>query len=407
MPLRSATFALLMLAGCTREAATPGPTYHGSVRGFLEARCTVCHSAGGTGPFALTSWAEVSAHQAEVVDAVSTRRMPPHAPQPGCRDVMTSAMVPAADVALLERWRDTGFSEGSGSEYKGPEPLGFTVAQPVGEASVVVVDPELYAPPHGPDVFAEVFIDGGFPDDLWVTATELVPSASQVVHHANAFIVTNGEPSTLNPTKLLGAYAPGYASLVMPQGSALFVPKGSSVKFTVHYSTLSIGDGQPVPAGHTSLRLWTLPAGQLPQQRAFLDSLSQSDLLVPALAPHVEVAGDSPLRYPGSVIAGVIPHMHLLGTGFRASLAHADGGAECLVELPDYDFLHQALLQFPPEAYVPVSEGDSHRMTCVYDNSQENQPIVNGLPKTSVDVTWGDNSTDEMCTDAMLRLAPL
>jgi hypothetical protein len=46
-------------------------------------------------------------------------------------------------------------------------------------------------------------------------------------------------------------------------------------------------------------------------------------------------------------------------------------------------------------------------MTCVYDNSQENQPVVNGLPKTSAEVRWGDNSTDEMCTDAMLRLAPL
>jgi hypothetical protein len=253
-----------------------------------------------------------------------------------------------------------------------------------------------------------VVITGAFPTDTWVVATELLPGAREVVHHANAFLDTRGAPSTVpGPTQLLGAYAPGYGPLVMPDESALFVPAGADVRLFVHYSTINITDGGVAPAGHTTLRLWTLPAGQRPRQQAFMDAISQSDLLIPALAPRVEIFGERALRYPGSTIVGVFPHMHLLGTSFQSSVLHVDGGVSCLVDVPRYEFLHQSLILFTPDARVQVSDGDVHRMTCRYDNSQENQPLVGGVPKTSVEVIWGDQSTDEMCTDALLRVVPL
>lgn len=408
---------VLLIIACTKPAAPEVPdasvnntdlTYHSFVRGFIETRCAECHEAGGAAPFALSTWSDVQPKAAQLVDAVLTRRMPPHAPRAGCREALSAAIVSPEDLERLLTWQAAGFPEGDASTYSGAIPLTSELPSPNGEPTHLVTDPEAYAPPAGPDVFRETTVSNAFAEDTWVIATDLVPSAREVVHHANAFVDAPDAPSTVpGPTQLLGAYAPGYGPLVMPPDSALFVPAGSSIIFSVHYSTVAIGDGRPVPAGKNQLRLWTLPAGQRPKKQAFMDAVSQSDLLVPALSPRVDVFGESELRYPGSEIVGVFPHMHFLGTSFKASVQHADGGESCLVDVPDYDFLHQSLILFAPDASVHVGEGDLHRMTCTYDNSQENQPLVNGVPKTSVDAIWGDNSTDEMCTEALLRLVPL
>lgn len=65
------------------------------------------------------------------------------------------------------------------------------------------------------------------------------------------------------------------------------------------------------------------------------------------------------------------------------------------------------LYLFSEAARVTLAPGDRHRMTCTFDNSPANQPLVNGERKISVDVSWGDASTDEMCQNALLRVASL
>jgi len=37
------------------------------------------------------------------------------------------------------------------------------------------------------------------------------------------------------------------------------------------------------------------------------------------------------------------------------------------------------------------------RLTCRYDNSPDNQPIVNGEQVAPRDVRWGEGTLDEMC----------
>ena len=44
-----------------------------------------------------------------------------------------------------------------------------------------------------------------------------------------------------------------------------------------------------------------------------------------------------------------------------------------------------------------LEAGDRVEMTCVWDNSPENQPVVGGVKQTPRDVTWGEGTLDEMC----------
>jgi hypothetical protein len=52
-----------------------------------------------------------------------------------------------------------------------------------------------------------------------------------------------------------------------------------------------------------------------------------------------------------------------------------------------------------PEVIAPGDDWLSIR--CVHDNSRAAQPVVNGKRRAPRTVTWGENSSDEMCIGFM------
>jgi hypothetical protein len=54
-----------------------------------------------------------------------------------------------------------------------------------------------------------------------------------------------------------------------------------------------------------------------------------------------------------------------------------------------------------------VQPGDSVRLECIYDNSAENQPVVGGVQQQPQDVTWGEDTLDEMCLMYLGIITPL
>ena len=61
----------------------------------------------------------------------------------------------------------------------------------------------------------------------------------------------------------------------------------------------------------------------------------------------------------------------------------------------------------PPPVTEPVvlQPDDELVLTCSWDNSQANQPEVNGEQQASQDVAWGEGSTDEMCLSTLYLTA--
>src|SRR5690606_16521141 len=85
-------------------------------------------------------------------------------------------------------------------------------------------------------------------------------------------------------------------------------------------------------------------------------------------------------------------HMHMIGTHARIAVNQAQGDEACMLQIDDWDFNWQGdyMLQEP----VPFGQGDSMQLDCWYDNSQANQPIVNGEQKESTTLGWGDGTLD-------------
>ena len=52
-----------------------------------------------------------------------------------------------------------------------------------------------------------------------------------------------------------------------------------------------------------------------------------------------------------------------------------------------------------------VYPGDSLRLSCTWDNSEANQPVIDGQVAAPHDVQWGEGTTDEMCLGVLYLTA--
>ena len=46
-------------------------------------------------------------------------------------------------------------------------------------------------------------------------------------------------------------------------------------------------------------------------------------------------------------------------------------------------------------------------VTCTFNNTAENQPVINGMRLPVQDVTWGEDTTDEMCVSFVQIALPV
>jgi len=96
-------------------------------------------------------------------------------------------------------------------------------------------------------------------------------------------------------------------------------------------------------------------------------------------------------------IVGMAAHMHLLGTSQRGEIERAGGEMACGLNVPAWDFDWQESYTFDPNDPLVLEDGDRFKLTCTYDNSAANQPVINGEQLMPRDVEWGDGTLDEMC----------
>jgi hypothetical protein len=91
-----------------------------------------------------------------------------------------------------------------------------------------------------------------------------------------------------------------------------------------------------------------------------------------------------------STVVGLAHHMHTLGSSIKAELVR-EGQAECLVDIPRWDFNWQ--LVYTLKQPLEVKRGSRLVVNAVYDNSTENPNNPNDPPRP---ITWGEETTDEM-----------
>jgi hypothetical protein len=403
-----------------------GVTYHNNIRALMETRCVGCHVEGGVGPFKLnydpTEWETGRPSWATVASVVvKTKQMPPWMPEDGCRDIHGSRNLTPDELLAFEAWSQAGFPEGDPSTYVPPTPAGNNLGAPdIQTDSGVSYQPNRTRP----DDYHCFPLDQTFDVDTYVRAYDVIPDAREIVHHVILYLVEPGDvqgminldnqeagpgytcfggPRAGNGQTLAG-WVPGQQPFILPEGAASIIPAGSRIVMQIHYNTLGFGPNDPTPTDQTQAALWLTPNNAAPAMR--VDTVPFPNLGIRIQPDDPASTHDQDVTLPaGGTIIGALPHMHTLGTQIRVDLVK-DGTPECVVNIPSWDFNWQQTYMFEQSAWLSMSVGDVHRMRCVYDNTQSNQPVVNGQQLEPRLVTWGEGTTDEMCLNYLVVMRP-
>ena len=422
------SFVVLFTVACgVPLAPPPAPTWHHDVAPLVERSCAGCHVASGIAPFALTRYDEVKKLSAAVRSAIETRRMPPFLASHDCTQYLDDPSLSDEEIALIGRWVDAGAPEGLPEEVASK---GLDGAGGLTRVDLQLQMPVDYAPQRQPDDYRCFVIDWPYATTRYVTGFRARPGNASVVHHVIGFLIPPDRVATYQKLdddepgagytcfggagagndrgiSWIGAWAPGGAGNMYADGTGLGVAPGSKIVLQVHYNSRAANPG----SDRTTLEL---ALADDVRHKAVLAPFTNPDwprgvgMEIPAFQKSVTHAWSfDPTPFLGLMTNGVLPsnqavkihmttlHQHLLGTTNRLSIDHADGTNECLLDIPRWDFHWQRNYQLK-RAKV-LKPGDKLSISCTWDNSAENQPIIAGSQQQSRDVKWGESTTDEMC----------
>jgi hypothetical protein len=424
------------LAGCSGGGgqmvgkAADAITYYKDIKPLVEQKCQGCHYPGGIGPFALQSYQDIMVHKPAITVAVANRVMPPWLAKPGCTPYQDDRSLTDAQRSTFMTWLGKSVPPaGDAAQYQAPA-AGRTRA--LSRVDMHLAPLVAYTPTLRPDDYRCFLLDlPGSAGDKFVTGFRANPAQPAIVHHVIAYLIppkrvpteqakdgADGAPGYTcfsapggGLAEWLGSWAPGGLGSDYPAGTGLKMPAGSKIALQVHYNTLAT---DPVP-DQSSIDFKVDAAVDRPGYVGlWLDPswIRNQSMNIPAGAPDtVHSFKADPSSFISILTGGAIDgtkgldifsaglHMHTRGTKAEIEIDHASGDTDCMLDIPAWNFHWQNSYAFTqPKVFMP---GDQISMTCHWDNSAANQPMVNGVPMPPKDINWGEGTGDEMCLGIM------
>ena len=367
------------------------PDYVGEVTPILNAKCVSCHVEGGIGPFPMDSHQMVQGWSPMIKEVLMSRRMPPAQVDPHVNHFSNARYLSAAELQTLVHWIDAGAPRGEGGHdplTRRPEPM---PVWELGEPDYIVDVPAFTVPATGVLDYENVTINLPFSEDVWIKSVQHLPGDRRVLHHLLSFIVpadyaeriVEGENDRYR--EFLEGYAPGKVEASsFPEGAGVFVPEGSAVQMSLHYTTF----GKEV-VDRTQLGLYFAEVIPRHQYSTYALSYGGSNIEIPpGVAEHKMSA--SHVFDDEIMLHGLRPHMHFRGKYMRFRVVYPDGTQDDILNVPDYNFNWQPTYRLSEP--MLLAAGSRVIIEGAFDNSEYNL----GNPDPGAAVRGGAQSWDEM-----------
>jgi hypothetical protein len=404
---------------CVVDDEAPGiaqPTWYRDIEPLVVAKCQGCHGEVGIAPFALLTYQDFVPVREAVRQAVDERTMPPWQPNDCCNSYRWARSLSDAERETMLNWLAQNMPIGDPADQ-------MPVQQPPQGLPRVDLHASMRVPftpmqKVGADEIRCFLLDHELTDrDRYITGVDFKPGVRGEVHHvvilaadedaAAGYAAQDGAdgrpgwdcwgkgPAFRDGTKFVGSWQPGVLPRLLPAGMGRLLPARSRLLLSVHYDS---GHGAAPDLSSVDLMLEdhverlerTAPVGN---PLWFLGA----GMEIPANDPDTAVwfAYDPTILTKGETIYihNVMHHMHELGSIAHVAILRADGTMECLLDIPDWDFHWMADYYF--EIPVPLYKGDKLYVECHWDNTEENQKIVNGVRQQPRTLHWGTDQ--EMC----------
>ena len=375
-------------------------TFNRDIAPVVFENCLSCHRRGEVAPFPLTTYAEVKKKAETIASALSDKVMPPWRADEGAEKFHDARALRPEQVALFQRWVEQGMPEGAAADL--PAAPKFPEGWMLGAPDLVLQPDQPYnVGAEGRDVYQCFVVPTNFTEDRYVSAVQVRPGNTAVVHHVILYLDGSGRARQLDaatpepgytsfggpgfpPVGTLGGWAPGNFPRMLPDGVGVRLPKGADVVIQVHYHRT----GKP-EVDRTQVGLYFAKTAVEKRMRVF--SVRAKELRIPPGEANYQTEGYLPL--PADVtLLQIMPHMHLLGREMTVTARLPDGTEKKLVRVPDWDFNWQTTYRFKEPVKLP--RGTVLHLTARFDNSDANPRNPSRPPRW---VTRGESTTDEMC----------
>jgi Flp pilus assembly protein TadD/mono/diheme cytochrome c family protein len=400
-------FALLVFACAVAfqsKAHNEAVTFNRDIAPLVFEHCAVCHHAGGSAPFALTTYAEVKQRARQIAEVTATRYMPPWLPEPNHLAFANERRLSDAQIKLIQQWAATNAPEGNAKDLLATPR--FNDAWQLGQPDLIVkMNEGFILPASGGDVFRNFVLPLPVTATKFVKAVEILPSNPKVVHHANLLIDRSHTARQLDKAEA----GPGFAGMQVDLASDSFDPDSHFLFWKPGAPPAVEPDGMAwrcEPDTDLVLNLHLFPSGK-PERVAVEVGLYFSDkpqTIFPMLlqlehdgaldipAGKADFTLTDELTLPVDVNAlGVYPHAHYLGQDLLATATLPNGEKKTLVHITRWDLSWQGVYQFRAPVFLP--QGTVVSMRYVYDNSAANPRNPHAPPRR---VRAGNRSSEEM-----------
>ena len=393
------------------------PTFARDVAPILYKNCVSCHRPGEMGPMSLVRYADARPWAKAIRERVVARSMPPWFADPHYGRFSNDPSLRQHDIDTIAAWVNGGAPQGLLKDM--PKlPDTFVEGWQIGIPDVVVEMPEEFqVPASGTINYRTYNVKTSFKDDLWVVAAEVRPADRAHVHHAVVTVIDPGgnqplgalevtplpqdgkQATQLTPSEVearlktersrsastehrLAGYAVGEGPRVIPGGFAKRVPAGSTLSFSMHYTT----NGTP---GKDRTKIGLVLAKTPPKAEMFMGLINNGLFEIPPGDPDTKVESEGALLQDVAVWS-IHPHMHVRGKDMTYTAIYPDGRREILLRVPRYRFDWQ--LDYYLETPKTLPKGTKLLVTAHYDNSAANKDN----PDPTATVHYGDQTWDEM-----------
>jgi mono/diheme cytochrome c family protein len=393
--------SLLPVATAKAQTAAKAPTFTEHIASLVHASCASCHRPGEVAPFPLLTYADVRKRGKNLLAAIEDRYMPPWHPHPGYGRFRNDPRLSTEQIETFRAWVDGGMPEGPADKL--PKLPAFPDGWQLGEPDLVVRTSGAFeVPASGRDIYRNFALPLGLPEDRWITAIEVRPSARAVLHHVLVFLDESrdgqqldgkdGRPGfsgmRLQRAPMIAGWAVGGMPEHLPEGLAIKIPKGSDLILQSHLHPSGKKEKEQTTIGlYFSKRppSRSLVSIQLPPFFGFTAGL---DIPAGEADYRLQDSFELPCDVDAVTIGG---HAHMLCRSLHM-FAERKGSEEIpLLKITDWDFDWQNRYTFA--SLVRLQKGDVLRATLRYDNSKDNPNNPNHPPRR---VRWGRETTDEM-----------
>ena len=144
--------------------------------------------------------------------AVVTQKMPPWFADAKVGHFSNERKLSTEEIATLASWADNGAPEGDAKDK--PAALNFPDGWNLKPDMIVEMPNEFHVPATGAIEYQYMLVKASFPEDVWVSAAEMRPGNSKVVHHGEVWVLPPGSKW------MAEAYAGGVLSAVRYEEAA-------------------------------------------------------------------------------------------------------------------------------------------------------------------------------------------